>query len=130
MVARIVVQRIHGERDAADGDAAELGEGGGGRGEGGEKIEQVLGCEEVVESVWTEEGEGFRVDLARGEEERREGEGGVGEGCGAEVGGVDLIAEFEGELEKAGEGLRKGRDVSFKRFLTDHLVRREGDTIV
>lgn len=63
----------------------------------------MLGGVEVVGDVWAEEGEGFGVDLVGGEEEGWEGEGGVGEGDGAEVGGVDLVAEFEGEVEEAGE---------------------------
>ncbi len=54
------------------------------------------------------------MDLVGGEEERREGEGGVGEGRGAEVEDVDLIAEFGGEVEETGEGLR---GVSFVRLI-------------
>lgn len=65
----------------------------------------MLGGEEVVGGGFLEEGEGFGVDLVRGEEEGRKGEGRVDEGEGAEVGGVDLIADFGGESEEAGEGL-------------------------
>lgn len=45
------------------------------------------------------------MDLVGGEDEGWEGEGGVSEGEGAEVGDVDLVAEFGGEVEEAGEGL-------------------------
>lgn len=45
------------------------------------------------------------MDLVGGEEEGRKGEGRVDEGEGAEVGGVNLVADFGGESEEAGEGL-------------------------
>lgn len=78
---------------------AELGEGGGS--ESGEVVEEVLGCQQVVGGASTEEGKGLGVGLARGEAEGWEGEGGVGESFGAEMGGVNLVAYFEGEGEKA-----------------------------
>ena len=45
------------------------------------------------------------MDLAGGEEKRREVEGGVGEGDGAEVRGVDLVSDLTRDIKKAGEGL-------------------------
>ena len=45
------------------------------------------------------------MDLAGGEEERWEGEGGVGEGDGAEVRGIDLVSDLMRDIKKAGEGL-------------------------
>lgn len=58
----------------------------------------MLGGEGLVGGVWAEEARGFGVDLVGGEDEGWEGEG-------AEVGGVDSVAEFEGEGEEAGEEL-------------------------
>ena len=103
MIARIVVVGVYWKGNAADRDVAELGEGCGG--EGSEVVDEMLGGEQVVGGVFLEEGEGFGVDLVGGEEEGRRGEGRVDEGEGAEVGGVDLVAEFGGESEEAGEGL-------------------------
>lgn len=59
----------------------------------------MLGCLEVEARVVVEEVLGFGADLVRGVEEGV-GEGGVGEVEGGEGGGVDLAAEFEGELEE------------------------------
>ncbi len=100
---------------------AELSERSGG--EGGEVVQEVLAGEEVVRGVWTEEGEGFRVDLVGSEEERREGEVGVGEGRGVEVEDVDLVAELGGEVEETGEGLR---GVSFVHLLIQSFPGRVG----
>ena len=45
------------------------------------------------------------MDLAGGEEEGWEGEGGVGEGDETEVRGVDLVSDLTREIEEAGKGL-------------------------
>lgn len=112
MITQIIVEGVYRDRHTTDSDMAELGKKGGS--ERGEVIEKMFAGEEVVGGVWTEEGEGFAVDLAGGEKERWESEGRVGEGRGAEVGDVDLVADFAGEVEETGEGLR---GVSWLRLL-------------
>ena len=59
----------------------------------------MLGRLEAEARVVVEEILGFGADLVRGVEEGV-GEGGVWEVEGGEEGGVDLAAEFEGELEE------------------------------
>ena len=59
----------------------------------------MLGCLEAEARVVVEEVLGFGADLVRGVEEGV-GEGAVGEVEGAEEGGVDLAAEFDGEVEE------------------------------
>ena len=65
----------------------------------------MLGSKQVVSGIRAEERESFRVDLAGGEEDGWEGEGGVGEGDGAKVEGVDLVSDLTREIEEAGERL-------------------------
>lgn len=85
---------------------AELGKGG--RVESCEVVDEVLRGAEIISGIWAEEWEGFGVDLTRRVEEGREGEDGVFEADRAEVGRVDLIAEFEGEGAEPGEGYCSG----------------------
>ena len=65
----------------------------------------MLGSEQIVGGVRAEEWESLGVELTGGEEQGWESEGGVGEGDGAEVGGVDLVSDLAREIEEAGEGL-------------------------
>lgn len=70
------------------------------------------------------------MDLVAGEEEGWEGECGVGEGDGAEVGDVDLVSDLARESEEAGEGLGEIWSVSLSDLLTVVVGKGQCDTIV
>lgn len=57
------------------------------------------------------------MELAGGEEEGRQGEGGVGQGDGAEVGGVDLVSDLAREMGEVRERLERLWSVPFFRLL-------------
>ena len=58
------------------------------------------------------------MELAGGEEEGRQGEGGVGHGDGAEVGGVGLVSDLARKMGEVRERLEKLWSVPFFRPLT------------